>query len=59
MTGTQDVADYRRSFKNDESPDEVMKSRLAVFPALPPGDKYELVLYEAGHYAFTEREIFG
>ena len=36
-----------------------MKSRLAVFPALPPGDKYELVLHEAGHEAFTDREIFG
>ena len=36
-----------------------MKSRLAVFPALSSGDKYELILYEAGHEAFTDREIFG
>jgi len=60
MTGTQDVAELLggRS-KNDKSPDEVMKSRLAVFPALPPGDKYELILYKARHEAFTDREIFG
>jgi len=60
MTGTQDVANLLggRS-KDDKSPLDVMKSRLAVFPALPPGDKYELVLHEAGHEAFTDREIFG
>lgn len=60
MTGTKDVAGLigGRS-ENNQSPEEVMKSRLAVFPALPPGDKYELILYEAGHEAFTDREIFG
>jgi hypothetical protein len=60
MTGTQDVAELLggRS-KQDESPEEVLNSRLAVFPALPSGDKYELNLHEAGHEAFTDREIFG
>ena len=60
MTGTEDVAELLggRS-KVDQSPEEVMKSRLAVFPALPSGDKYELILFEAGHEAFTDREIFG
>ncbi|MDZ7618277.1 MAG: dienelactone hydrolase, partial [Patescibacteria group bacterium] len=32
-----------------------MASRLAVYPALPPGGKYELVLHEAEHSAFSER----
>jgi hypothetical protein len=60
MTGTKDVADLLggRS-ENDQSPESVLNSRLAVFPALPSGDKYELILYEAGHEAFTDREIFG
>jgi dienelactone hydrolase len=60
MTGTKDVAELLggRSI-NDKSPEEVMKSRLAVFPALPSGDKYELILHEAGHEAFTDRKIFG
>ena len=44
MTGTKDVAPIG---------DADMKSRLAVFPALPPGGKYELVLYGAEHSAFT------
>ncbi len=35
------------------------KSRLAVFPALPPGGKYELVLNKAEHSAFTERPLPG
>ena len=34
-----------------------MKSRLAVFPALPPGGKYELVLNRAEHSAFTDRPL--
>ncbi|OPL19276.1 MAG: dienelactone hydrolase [Candidatus Aegiribacteria sp. MLS_C] len=34
-------------------------SRLEVFPALPEGDKYELVLYGAEHSAFTERALPG
>ena len=32
-----------------------LKSRLAVFAALPPGGKYELVLDGAEHGAFTDR----
>jgi hypothetical protein len=60
MTGTEDVAKLLGGpSEDDRSPDEVMKSRLAVFRALPPGDKYELILYEAWHEAFTDREVFG
>ncbi|MBA4189641.1 MAG: dienelactone hydrolase [Planctomycetaceae bacterium] len=32
-----------------------VKSRLLVYPALPPGGKYELVLDKAEHSAFSER----
>jgi predicted dienelactone hydrolase len=35
------------------------KTRLVVFPALPPGEKYELVLDKAEHSAFTERALPG
>ena len=34
-------------------------SRLAVYPALPPGGKYELVLDGAEHSAFTDRALPG
>lgn len=46
MTGTK-----------DDSPigDTTPQSRLEVFPALPPGDKFELVLKDGNHYVFTER----
>lgn len=46
---------------HDASPigDIDVKSRLAVFPALPPGGKYELVLDEAEHSAFGERPLPG
>ncbi len=50
MTGTKDVAHMS---------DADMTSRLAVFPALPPGGKYELVLYGAEHSAFTDRALPG
>ena len=30
-----------------------------MFPALPPGSKYELVLYDADHSAFTDRPLPG
>ena len=50
MTGTNDVAPIG---------DADMESRLAVFPALPPGDKYEVVLDGAEHSAFTERALPG
>ena len=46
MTGTEDVAAIGG---------ETVESRLAVFPALPPGDKYQLVLANGQHSAFTER----
>jgi predicted dienelactone hydrolase len=34
-------------------------SRLTVFPALPPGDKFELVLDLAEHSAFSDRALPG
>jgi predicted dienelactone hydrolase len=50
MTGTRDVAIIG---------DADVESRLAVFPALPPGSKYELVLYDAEHSAFADRGLPG
>lgn len=50
MTGTKDVAIIG---------DADLKSRLAVFPALPPGGKYELVLNRAEHSAFSDRALPG
>ncbi len=50
MTGTKDTAPIG---------DADMESRLAVFPALPPGSKYELVLFGAEHSAFTDRALPG
>jgi predicted dienelactone hydrolase len=50
MTGTRDESIIG---------DATVASRLAVFPALPPGDKYELVLYDAEHSAFTDRALPG
>jgi predicted dienelactone hydrolase len=50
MTGTKDIA----AIGNIN-----VESRLAVFPALPPGNKYELVLYNAEHSAFTDRLLPG
>ncbi len=50
MTGTKDIALIG---------DADMTSRLAVFPALPPGEKYELVLFDAEHSAFTDRALPG
>lgn len=50
MTGTKDVALIS---------DADVKSRLAVYAALPPGGKYELVLYGAEHSAFTDRALPG
>ncbi len=46
MTGTRDIAAIGAAD---------LESRLAVFPALPPGGKYELVLRDAEHSAFTDR----
>ena len=50
LTGTRDTAPIG---------DADMASRLSVFPALPAGSKYELVLYNAEHSAFTERALPG
>ena len=50
MTGTKDVAPIG---------EQTVESRLAVFPALPPGGKYELVLDKAEHSVFTERPLPG
>jgi len=50
MTGTHDLAPIGGAD---------MESRLAVFPALPPGGKYELVLDRAEHSAFTDRPLPG
>jgi len=50
MTGTRD-----ESIISDAS----AESRLLVFPALPPGGKYELVLDRAEHSAFSDRALPG
>ncbi len=48
MTGTKDTSPIGNA---------TVESRLAVFPALPSGDKYELVLYNAEHSAFGDRGL--
>jgi len=50
MTGTRDTAPIGHID---------VASRLAVFPALPPGGKYELVLDGAAHSAFTDGALPG
>ena len=50
MTGTKDSS----PIGNGDA-----KSRLLVYPALPPGGKYELVLNNAEHSAFSDRELPG
>jgi predicted dienelactone hydrolase len=50
MTGTKDTSPIGG---------QTVESRLAVFPALAPGDKYELVLNDAEHSAFSERALPG
>jgi predicted dienelactone hydrolase len=50
MTGTRDTAPIGG---------QTVAMRLAVFPALRPGDKYELVLDGAEHSAFTDRALPG
>ena len=46
---------------NDASPlgDQTPESRLGVYPALPAGQKYELVLVGAEHSAFSDRTLPG
>ncbi len=50
MTGTKDTSPIGST---------TLDTRLAVYPALPAGDKYELVLHRAEHSAFTERPLPG
>ncbi len=50
MTGTNDTALVG---------DATVESRLAVYPALPPGGKYELVLEGGEHEAFGDRDLPG
>jgi predicted dienelactone hydrolase len=50
MTGTKDVAPVGHA---------TVESRLAVYPALPAGDKYEVVLENAEHSAFGDRPLPG
>lgn len=51
MTGTADTAPIG---------DQTVASRLAVYPSLPAQiDRFELVLHEAEHSAFTERALPG
>jgi hypothetical protein len=50
MTGTKDVSPIG---------DIDVASRLSVYPALPPGGKYELVLDGALHSAFSDRALPG
>jgi predicted dienelactone hydrolase len=50
MTGTRDVAPIGHAD---------MKSRLAVYPALHGAPKYEVVLFNAEHSAFTDRALPG
>lgn len=50
MTGTKDTAAIGG---------QTVESRLAVFPALPNGLAYEVVLDDAEHSAFTDRSLPG
>jgi predicted dienelactone hydrolase len=51
MTGTHDTSIIAKDID--------VKSRLSVFPALPVGGKYELVLHQAEHSAFGDRALPG
>jgi predicted dienelactone hydrolase len=55
MTGTKDVARVGGATIGASG----LEQRLSVFPALPPGSKYELVLNDAQHSAFTDRALPG
>jgi predicted dienelactone hydrolase len=50
LTGTKDTAPIGEAD---------LASRLSVFPALPVGGKYELVLFNAEHSVFTDRALPG
>jgi predicted dienelactone hydrolase len=55
MTGTKDVARIGGGTIGAST----VEKRLSVFPALPAGSKYELVLDGAEHSAFTDRALPG
>ncbi|HJO12371.1 MAG: hypothetical protein QGG67_06610 [Gammaproteobacteria bacterium] len=48
MTGTKDTAIIG---------DTTLEDRVAVYPALPPGGKYELVLFNGEHHAFSDGNL--
>jgi predicted dienelactone hydrolase len=50
MTGTKDVSVIGN---------KPVAQRIAVYPALPPGGKYLLVLHNAEHSAFSDRALPG
>lgn len=50
MTGTKDLSIIGGA---------TIEDRLGVYPALPAGGKYELVLHNAEHSAFTDRALPG
>ncbi len=54
FTGTEDIA----RIGNQAIGVSDVSSRLAVYPALPAGGKYEIVFHEADHFAFTDRALF-
>jgi len=49
LTGTRDSVPFRS--------DQSIESRRAVFPVLPAGNAYELVLHNARHSAFSEKPL--
>jgi len=53
MTGTEDVAELGGITIGAPG----VASRLAVYPALPDGDKFELVLHDGSHHAFTDHAL--
>ncbi len=55
MTGTKDIANIGGSPIGAAD----IESRYAVYPALPAGNKYELVLDGAEHSVFTDRALPG
>ena len=50
MTGTKDIAAIG---------DQDLESRLSVFANLPAAEKYQIVLYNGEHSAFTDRALPG
>lgn len=55
MTGTEDIARLGNTTLGTAD----IADRTGVFPLLPAGDKYQVVLFEAEHSAFTERALPG